>query len=249
MGTDPAEWLRSHSASAPTSCVSHVNSAMSAHAPDRYATCDKQTRATSAASPHRKAAPSESPSGPSMGSHSNCRSSKPLCCASPSSTYRSVGKFDVSVTMTAPVRPGVQRGDGELVQVDRRRVPDHDLARLGAQQRRRQPVAEAHRHVDPVGPRPDQAPPPLLRHHPLDAAEGGVRQPPQRVAVHVDEAVVSDGELVAERRQRVGRVHGQSRRAVGHSRATTAAHDADVGSIGSKWPSPGTTTNSTSSPA
>ena len=97
---EPAECDRSHSVSAPTACAAAVMPGRSATAPERYATCDSDTRATSSSS----AATTSAVATPRSMSDATTRTLMPRAAARPSSTYRSVGKLSSSVTITD--RPG-----------------------------------------------------------------------------------------------------------------------------------------------
>jgi hypothetical protein len=62
-----------------------------------------------------------------------------------------------------PIGSRVERGCGQLVEVDRGRVADHDLPPSGAQRDLAQPVSDRGRKLDPVRPAAHQPPPPLVR--------------------------------------------------------------------------------------
>ena len=105
----------------------------------------------------------------------------------------------------------LQGGGGAqcLEQVDRGRVAGRDLARPGADQGR-DPVADPAREVDPAGavPAPDQALAPLAGNRLREPRRGPPRQRAERIAVEVDQAL-GQGELGAQRRERIGRVAGE----------------------------------------
>src|SRR5439155_650580 len=84
-GTAPAEWHRSHSTSAPTSCAAAVSAGRSATAPERYDTWYRHSSATSPSS----AAVTAAGSMPRSGSVPTIRSLSPRSAAMPASTYRS----------------------------------------------------------------------------------------------------------------------------------------------------------------
>ena len=98
------------------------------------------------------------------------------------------------------ITPGaqVERRRGELVEADRGRVADRDLARAGAERDLAETVANRQRQLHPaLVPPADQPPAPLLGHGPREALGGRPREPAERVAVQVDELVV-DREPLAE---------------------------------------------------
>ena len=106
----------------------------------------------------------------------------------------------------APRAPG-HGGPHQLVEQDRRRVPDGDLTRRGPEHHAPELVADLERQVEPhLVPAPDQAGPPLALDE-LGQRVPGLRQrAAQRVAVEVDERAVGPDELLSVRRQRVGPV-------------------------------------------
>ena len=99
-GTEPPEWDRSQSTSAPASCAMRVSSAPSARYAERYATWLSTTRAVRSVT----AAASRSAVTPAEVSTSIHRRVSPHSRATPSATYRSVGKLSRSSTIS--VRPG-----------------------------------------------------------------------------------------------------------------------------------------------
>jgi hypothetical protein len=106
----------------------------------------------------------------------------------------------------APAGTRVERRRGELVQVDRRRVADDRLARLGADDPGPDDLADPGRLVEPVVPAADELAAPLLADPAREAVGRGPREPPERVPVEVDERRVVLDEVGPEAGQRVGRV-------------------------------------------
>jgi hypothetical protein len=116
---------------------------------------------------------------------------------------------------------GVDGGAGQLVDQHGGGVPDHHLARRGAQGHRAEPVAEGERPLHPaLVPAADQAARPAPADEVVEQRRGGRQRAAQRVAVQVGHQVVLGGgeELVAVAGQRVGRVQrgGPAQQVVGH---------------------------------
>ena len=103
-------------------------------------------------------------------------------------------------------RPRVQGGAGQLVEVHRGGVADHDLARRRAQKVLAEQVTCLPGQVHPVRPGADQPGAPVLGDDLREALGGRGGQHAQRVAVQVDQAGLERREPVPEPGQRVGRV-------------------------------------------
>ena len=157
----------------------------------------------------------------------------------------------------APPRRGVERRGGELVEVDRRRVRDHHLARPRAQHVLREPVAEPRAPVDPASPTtaPGRRP---TRSRTAAATASGVAagSRPSELPSRYSRSRVVDDEPLAEPGQRVRGVQRLGPCAVrrrGRASpicARTAAPSgvpASARSYGrSKWLRAGSTTSTTS---
>ena len=117
-GTEPAEWHRSHSVSAPASWAAAVMPAMSATAPDRYATWDRHTSADVVVERGATAA-SVTPASMSVCDDPQLQ---PARRGQPLQHVPVGGEVVVVGDDHPPVRPGVQRRGRQLVQVDAGRV-------------------------------------------------------------------------------------------------------------------------------
>jgi amidase len=108
--------------------------------------------------------------------------------------------------------PCLGAGDQQLVQVDRRRVAHQHLTRLRPEDAPGQHVAHPGRLADPRRPRADQTLAPLLLDHPGERGGRVPGQPPERVAVEVEQpvgaVVPGAGEARPEAGERVGLVEG-----------------------------------------
>jgi hypothetical protein len=178
--TAPAEWHRSHSVRAPTRCAAVVIATMSAMAPERYATWDRHTSATSSS---RAAA--------------TCAGSIPasMSVSTPAARGRGrrrgppgrIGRWEVVVVddRAAP-RAGIQRRGRELVHVDAGRVRQDHFAGRDVEYRRGQNVAGGPGQVDPHVPAPDQVVAPFAVDGVAEPLAGGQRQAPERVTVIID---------------------------------------------------------------
>ena len=104
--------------------------------------------------------------------------------------------------------PQLQRGGDQLEQVDRDRIADHDLVRLGADQAR-DLGAEPLRQIDPAVPVParDQVLAPLPADDVVEDRRGRLGQRAERVAVQIDHAL-GQRKALAPRRQRIAGIEG-----------------------------------------
>ena len=122
---------------------------------------------------------------------------------------------------------------GQTVEVDGRRVADDDLARAGAQEGRRDLVADARRELDPGVPATHDLPAPFVPDEPGEALEGRLGQTTERVAVEVDRLGPGDLEGRPQTAQGIERIEALRPRAIGrrgHPRLTwEALMDADSG--------------------
>ena len=123
-------------------------------------------------------------------------------------------------------RPGPERRHHQLEQVDRCGVRHDDVGRIRADQRRELRADPLAGGEPPLAPPPDQPAAPLAVDRLPEPRTGLPGQPPERIAVEVDEARVADDELPPETGQRVGRVQsaglGESARIAGRRRGRPA---------------------------
>ena len=124
-----------------------------------------------------------------------------------------------------------ERRAQHLVQIDRRRIAHHDLARPGAHQLR-DLVADASTQRHPAGavPASDQVAPPFVAQDLLHASRGGLWQHAERIAVEVDHPG-RQIELFAQRRQCIFGIECQAVMSIGHHSSLSTARTGEASAV------------------
>ena len=176
----------------------------SASAPERYATWESVTSATS---PPAQAARTSAACGPLDRvalEHAHLGGAR----AREALEHVAIGREVVAIGDDHASRgPGVEGRVHELVEVDGGRVAGQHLAGPRAEHRLGEQVAGAHRRVDPLVPAPHELALPLP-HDRVDPCGGRERHAAEGVAVEVDARRVVECEALAEGGERVGPVEG-----------------------------------------
>ena len=186
-GTTPAEWLRSQRTSAPAACATSVIARTSASAPERYATCERQTSDTRA---RRTRARRRRPSARRSRRSRRARARRgPRARSGRSGSWRRRSRARPRSTRAPP--PRACRGSPSW---SRRRAPR--LRSRRARRRRADRRLDAGRsiHSGQAVTSRDPHSSTTLRSS-LDRA---LREPAERVAVRVDRPLVLDHEPLAE---------------------------------------------------
>ena len=199
IGTAPTAWLRSHSIERARSVGGagdrrHVGESGRSVVDERQ---DDQGDVLVERARHIGGRGSRRPDR-SRSSAAPCRAAR----ARPSRTYRSVGNSSARGDDVAPACAARERGIGELVEIDRRRIADRDLARpwrRRARRRsgRRRAAASSIQWSQPrTSSRPHSSPT-------TRASRSAVcfRQPAERVPVEVDESGSSSTKRARKRAQ------------------------------------------------